>query len=281
MTEQNEPLDITPWSLHILCESVWDVSARRAFAEGYRIGAGRKQEDKHVALAHAVDLGNVAPVLIADEVRRRVQRWHDNESSDTSHGKAKRYAFRQVIESLIDVPEAPVGVPESFEEHATLMFDFLALAFQADLTRVFTFMMARELSQRTYPQHRRHRAAPLDLAPRQPAGGDRGAREGEHAITWACSRSSSSGCRTTPDGDGSLLDHSLILYGSGMGNGNVHAADHLPTLLVGGGAGAMKGNRHIVAPERTPNGNMLVSVAEKMGVDMDSFGSQHAACRDL
>ena len=77
----------------------------------------------------------------------------------------------------------------------------------------------------------------------------------------------------TADGDGSLLDHSLVLYGSGMGNGNVHAADHLPTLLVGGCAGAMKGNRHIVAPERTPNGNMLVSVAEKMGVNMDSFGS--------
>jgi hypothetical protein len=78
---------------------------------------------------------------------------------------------------------------------------------------------------------------------------------------------------STADGDGSLLDHSLVLYGSGMGNGNVHAADHLPTLLVGGAAGSVKGNRHIVAPELTPNGNMLVSVAEKFGVKMDSFGS--------
>jgi hypothetical protein len=75
------------------------------------------------------------------------------------------------------------------------------------------------------------------------------------------------------DGDGTLLDHSLLYYGSGMGNGNVHAAEQLPTLLVGGAAGTVKGNRHIVAPEHTPNGNLLVSVAEKFGVKMDSFGS--------
>jgi len=175
-------------------------------------------------------------------------------------------------DSLIDVPDAPVGVPESFEEHARLMFDFMAIAFEADLTRVSAFMLTRELSQRTYPNI--------------------GVKEPHHTIShhgnkpeWIEAHTKVNlyhaqlfakfldRLRKTADGDGTLLDHSLLLYGSGMGNGNVHAADHLPTMLVGGAAGAMKGNRHIVAPERTPNGNMLISVAEKMGVNMDSFGS--------
>jgi len=175
-------------------------------------------------------------------------------------------------DSLIDVPEAPVGVPESFEEHARLMFDFMAIAFEADLTRVSAFMLTRELSQRTYPNI--------------------GVKEPHHTIShhgnkpeWIEAHTKVNlyhaqlfakfvdRLKKTADGDGTLLDHSLLLYGSGMGNGNVHAADHLPTMLVGGAAGAMKGNRHIVAPERTPNGNLLISVAEKMGVNMDSFGS--------
>ncbi|HET9266524.1 MAG TPA: DUF1552 domain-containing protein [Vicinamibacterales bacterium] len=175
-------------------------------------------------------------------------------------------------DSLIDVPEAPVGVPESFEEHARLMFDFMAIAFEADLTRVSAFMLTRELSQRTYPNI--------------------GVKEPHHTISHHGNKPEWIEAHTkvnlyhaqlfakfverlqkTADGDGTLLDHSLLLYGSGMGNGNVHAADHLPTMLVGGAAGALKGNRHIVAPERTPNGNMLISVAEKMGVNMDSFGS--------
>jgi hypothetical protein len=163
-------------------------------------------------------------------------------------------------------------VPESFEAHAKLMFDFMAIAFEADLTRVSAFMLARELSQRTYPHigvtqphhtisHHGNKADQIEQHAKLNL---------HHAGLLA---SFIERLQKTADGDGSLLDHSLVLYGSGMGNGNVHAAEQLPTLLVGGCAGAMKGNRHIVAPERTPNGNMLVSVAEKMGVNMDSFGS--------
>jgi hypothetical protein len=175
-------------------------------------------------------------------------------------------------DSLIDVPEAPVGVPEAFEDHAKLMFDLMAIAFEANLTRVSSFMLARELSQRTYPHigvtgphhtisHHGNKPDMIEAHAKVNL---------YHAGLFAgfVQRLAS-----TKDGDGSLLDHSLILYGSGMGNGNLHAADHLPTLLVGGCAGAVKGNRHIVAPELTPNGNLLVSVAEKFGVHMDSFGS--------
>jgi hypothetical protein len=172
---------------------------------------------------------------------------------------------------VVDVPDAPVGVPESFEEHTRLLFDLLAIAYQADITRVFSFMLGRELSQRTYPNigvtephhsisHHGNRAPAIEA----------------HATvnTYHVSLFAKfvERLRTTPDGDGSLLDHSLLLYGSGMGNGNVHSPDQLPTLLVGSAAGRVKGNRHIVAAERTPNANLLVSVAEQYGVGLDSFG---------
>jgi hypothetical protein len=175
-------------------------------------------------------------------------------------------------DSLIDVPEAPVGVPEVFEDHAKLMFDLLAIAFEADITRVSSFMLSRELSQRTYPNigvtgpHHtisHHGNKPEMIEAHAKVNLYHAGLFGAFLTRLA----------STTDGDGSLLDHSLVLYGSGMGNGNLHAADHLPTLLVGGAAGTVKGNRHIVAPERTPNGNLLVSVAEKLDVHLDSFGS--------
>ena len=144
--------------------------------------------------------------------------------------------------SLLTVPNAPVGVPESFEEHATLLFDLLALAYQADLTRVFTFMLGREFSQRTYPTS----ASPSRTTRSRTTAtgrGDRGAREGQHVSSTLFAKFLER-LQPTPDGDGSLLDHSLILYGSGMGNGNVHSADLLPTLLVGGAAGSSKATAH-------------------------------------
>ena len=177
----------------------------------------------------------------------------------------------QQAEAIADVPNAPVGVPESFEEHVSLLFDLLLVAYQADLTRVFTFMLGRELSQRTYPNI--------------------GVTEPHHSISHHGNRPQAieahatvniyhltlfarfiERLKATPDGDGSLLDHSLILYGSGMGNGNVHSADLLPTLLVGSAAGSVKGNRHIVAGTLTPNADLLVSMAGAFDVELDRFG---------
>jgi hypothetical protein len=173
--------------------------------------------------------------------------------------------------AIPEIPSAPVGVPESFEEHTTLLFELLAIAYQADLTRVFTFMLGRELSQRTYPH----------IGVTEPHHsishhGNRPAAIEAHATvnTYHVKLFAEFIARlaSTPDGDGSLLDHSLILYGSGMGNGNVHSPDHLPTLLVGRCGGAVKGNRHIVAGERTPNADLLISMAETFGLELDSFG---------
>jgi hypothetical protein len=173
-------------------------------------------------------------------------------------------------DSLIDVPDAPVGVPESFEEHARLMFDLLAIAYEADLTRVFTFMLARELSQRTYPQigvTEPHHS--ISHHGNKPATIEAHAKVNTYHVSLFADFIER--LRTTRDGDGSLLDHSLIVYGSGMGNGNLHSADHLPTVLVGSAAGTVKGDRHVVAAPLTPNANLLATVAERFGADTSAF----------
>jgi len=181
-----------------------------------------------------------------------------------------QHAERQA-ESLLAVPNAPVGVPESFEEHVTLLFDLLAVAYEADLTRVFTFMLGRELSQRTYPNigvTEPHHS--ISHHGNRPPAIEGHAKVNTYHLTLFARFVER--LRATPDGDGSLLDHSLIFYGGGMGNGNVHSADLLPTLLVGGAVGSVKGGRHIVAGALTPNADLLVSMAEKFGVGLESFG---------
>lgn len=177
----------------------------------------------------------------------------------------------QKARSIPKVPDAPVGVPESFDTHVMLMFDLLAVALQADLSRVFTFMMARELSQRTYPElgviEPHHSVS--HHGNRQPQIDAHAAVNTHHVSLFARFVGR---LRDTPDGDGSLLDHSLLLYGSGMGDGNVHSADRLPTLLVGSCGGRLRGGRHVVVDELTPNANLLLAIAELFDVEMKRFG---------
>ena len=168
----------------------------------------------------------------------------------------------------LTVPNAPIGVPDSFEDHVGLMFDLLSLAYQADLTRVFTFMMAREFSQRTYPQvgvPEPHHT--ISHHGNNPALIEQHAKVNTyHASLFAKFLDR---LKAMPDGDGTLLDHAMLVYGSGMSNGNGHTPYPLPHLIAGG---AVKGNRHLVAAEHSPNANMLLSIAGKFGVDLDSFG---------
>src|SRR5579871_4353005 len=166
-------------------------------------------------------------------------------------------------------PDAPVGVPDSFDEHVDLMFQLIAAAWQADVTRVFTFMMSRELSQRTYPnigvteQHHsvsHHHNKPEKMAQM--------VKINTYYIGMYAKFLER--LRATEDGDGSLIDHSLIVYGAGMADSNVHATDPLPLVAVGGGA--RPGPRHVELPVRTPVGCLWMNVAEKYGRAMDSFG---------
>jgi hypothetical protein len=170
--------------------------------------------------------------------------------------------------------EAPVGVPADFEEHVGLMFDLLAMAYQSDITRVFTFMMARELSQRTYPQLNcldpHHAMSHHRNEPALIAGNARVQTYHYSLFAKFVER-----LKNTPDGDGSLLDHSLILYGSGMQNSNLHSHHDIPLVVVGGGSGTVNGNRHLATGKNIPIANLLVALGQKSGLDITQHGASN------
>jgi len=167
--------------------------------------------------------------------------------------------------------DQPAGVPSSFEEHAKLMFDLQALAYQADLTRVSTFMMSHETSQRAYPEI----GVPDAHHPLSHHGGDaeKIAKLVKvnlyHARLFAYYVEK---LRSTADGEGSLLDHVTVIYGSGMSDGNAHNHHNLPTILVGGGAGRIQGGRHLKYAPYTPVTNLFLSVLDKLGVPAEKIG---------
>jgi hypothetical protein len=169
----------------------------------------------------------------------------------------------------VEIPDAPVGIPDSFPEHIALQFELIALAYMTDLTRVFTFMLSRDVTQRTYPEI--------------------GITEPHHALSHHSGDEAKkkqlvelnryhvtmfekflNRLKNTPDGDGSILDHSMILYGSGMSESQIHDRRDLPTLLIGGFKS--RGSRHIKMPPLTPVANFMLSLGQYYGVEMDKFG---------
>jgi hypothetical protein len=171
----------------------------------------------------------------------------------------------------VEVPDAPVGIPEEFEDHAALMYDLMALAYEADLTRVVTYMKSRDASQRVYPKigvtEPHHAMSHHGNNPEKLANL---VKLNTHHVDLF--RGFVEKLAKTPDGDGTLLDHSLILYGSGMSESDTHSRLNIPTLLVGKGAGMVRGNQHIVAPKETPMANFLLDLANKFGSDAKSYG---------
>jgi hypothetical protein len=172
----------------------------------------------------------------------------------------------------VPVPNAPVGVPESFEEHVALQFDLLALAYEANITKVFAFMMSRDASQRVYPDigviEPHHSMSHHGNNPDKLANLVK--LNTYHVSLFAKFLEK---LRSTPDGDGSLLDHSLIMYGSGMSESDTHSRLNLPVAIAGGGAGLVKGNRHVQAPKETPLANLMLDFANKFGCEIEKFGT--------
>jgi hypothetical protein len=166
---------------------------------------------------------------------------------------------------------APVGIPESFEEHMGLMFDLLAVAYQADLTRVFTFMTGREASQRTYPglgMSQTHHDTSHHA--QQPEKMEQHAKINTYFTQLFASFLET--LRAAPEGDGSVLDNSLIAYGTGMSDGQAHNSYPLPFAVVGGAGGQLRGNRYLIAPVWTSIANLWVGVAGLFGSSLESFG---------
>jgi hypothetical protein len=169
------------------------------------------------------------------------------------------------------LPDAPVGTPETFDVHIKLMYDLLALAYKSDVTRVATLMYAKDLSPATYPEStNRSGFHGASHHANSKSNMDNFALINKYHVTMLAYFLDK--LATTPDGDGTLLDHSMILYGSSMSNGNQHDHDPLPIVLVGGANGKLQGNRHIVTPKQTPMSNLLLGMLDKLGVRRDSFG---------
>ena len=176
--------------------------------------------------------------------------------------------------------DRPVGVPAAYADHARLMFDLQALAFQGDITRIITFQLARETSNRTYPEI----GVPDPHHPLSHHGNDpekiaRMAKINQFHVSLFADFLQK--LKDTPDGDGSLLDHSLLLYGSGIGNPNIHDHTNLPILVAGGAAGGMKGNRHIRYDKPTPLANLHLTLLDKVGVHLDSFADSTGKLDEL
>jgi hypothetical protein len=197
------------------------------------------------------------------EIERRIQR------AEKSQGDAD-----------LQLPARPAGVPFDFEEHVAMMYELMALSYQANITRVITFMVSREVSNRTYTQV--------------------GVSDGHHAISHHQNRAEKMAknvliqtfnvnqfkgflekLKSMPDGDGSLLDHTLLLYGSNMSNSNAHDHFPLPNLVVGGAAGQMKGGRHLKYEDHTPMTNLLVTMLGKVGVRQEALGDSTGTLENL
>jgi hypothetical protein len=171
----------------------------------------------------------------------------------------------------LKVPEAPVGIPDSFSEHLKLMFDLQVLAWKAEITRVSTLMFARDTSTVVYADSgvrsgfhstSHHSDVPENM--------DKFAQINRYHISQLVYLLKK--LKETPDGDGTLLDHSLVLYGSGISDGNKHNHDPLPVLLAGGACGQMQGGRHLRYNKHTQMSNLLLSMLDKLGVPMENFG---------
>ena len=176
--------------------------------------------------------------------------------------------------------ERPMGVPASYADHARLMFDLQLLAFQGDITRVTTFQIARETSNRTYPEI----GVPDPHHPLSHHGDDPNkiARMAKiNAFHVSLFAEYLEKLQNTPEGNGSLLDNVLLLYGSGIGNPNVHNHTNLPIILAGGAAGGMKGNRHIRYDKPTPLANLHLTLLDKVGVKLDKFGDSNGKLDNL
>jgi hypothetical protein len=190
------------------------------------------------------------------EIERRIQKI---ETYNLAHGPER------------ELPAAPIGVPDSWEEHVKLVFDLQVLAFAADVTRVSTFKLSRDTSNRVFaesgcmtPWHSasHHGERPETIEDQ--------AKINRYHLTMLAYFADK--LKNTPDGEGNLLDHSLVLYGSPMGDGNVHGHRRVPMVLMGRANGALQGNLHVNSKDKTPQANILLTTLQKLGVEVDSVG---------
>ena len=247
-------------------------------------GEGGSKADRRAALRKRASLLD----FVKDDIARLERTLGPADRAKVSHYlETVREVERRIQKAESSVAEAPlpdldrpVGVPASYADHARLMFDLQLLALQGDVTRVITFQLARETSNRTYPEI----GVPDPHHPLSHHGydADKIARMAKinsfHVSLFAEFLTK---LAATKEGNGSLLDHSLYLYGSGIGNPNVHDHTNLPVLVAGGAAGGMKGGRHIRYDKPTPLANLHLTLLDKVGVRLDKFADSDGKVDEL
>jgi hypothetical protein len=215
-------------------------------ADAARLQAGLPAADRQRLTAYLDDIR---------EIERRIQ-------------KIEKYNLSSEAREL---PAAPVGVPDSFEEHVNLLFDLQVLAFQAGITRVSSFKLSRDVCQRLYPES--GVKTTFHVTSHHGETGELLAQFAKlnryHVSKLAYFLDK---LKATPDGDGNLLDHSLVLYGSPMGDSNIHNHKRVPVLVAGHANGRIKGNTHVIAADETPMANVLVTALRRLGMNVDRVG---------
>jgi hypothetical protein len=259
-----------------------EVNPRKVFERMFGQGGSpaeqreRNQEERSILdaiTAEAADLGRGLGAkdrsTIGDylenvrEIERRIQR------ADNEQAKAD-----------LKLPDAPAGIPFSYEEHVRMMYDLAVLAWQANVTRVFTYMVAREVSNRTYPQigvpdghhatsHHQNKPEKIEKLVKI---------QTYHLGLFAAFLKK---LENTPDGDGNLLDNAVILFGSNMSNSNLHNHFPLPNLVAGAGVGRLQGGRHLRYPDHTPQANLLLTLLDKAGVPEEHLGDSTGKMAEL
>jgi hypothetical protein len=244
------------------------VVFERLFGDGSNAAdrLSRKQESRSLLDSVVDQVASLKTGLPASDRTRLTEYLDDIREIERQIQKAEEHTPKDLT-----LPEAPVGIPEAFDDHFKIMFDLQVLAFRAEITRVITMMYARDTSGAVYPQS--------------------GVRDGFHVASHHSNVRANMDkfalinkyhveklayfldkLKSTPDGDGTLLDHSTVLYGSSMSNGNQHDHDPLPVVLAGGASGQLEGGRHLKFAPHTPMSNLLLSVLEKLGVHQNVFG---------
>jgi hypothetical protein len=249
------------------------VVFERLFGDGSTDALRRARREQSMSLLDSV-MGDVNALnkKVSASDRARVEQY----LSDLREIERRIEKAGQQVSSDLNVPAAPTGIPKDFEEHIKLMYDLWVLAWQADLTRVTTLLMAKELSNAVYPKSGiRDAFHILSHHSNLRENMDKFAVLNRYHVTVFTYLLEK--LKNTPDGDGSLLDHSIVLYGSAMSDGNQHNHAPLPVILAGGASGKLKGGCHIRNPKDTTMSNLLLAILNKLDVQKESFGDSTGA----
>jgi hypothetical protein len=249
-----------------------------------RFGEGGNSAERRAALAKRASLLD----SVTEEITRLQQQLGPADRARLGHYlESVRAVERRIQKAEADAADnrlpdldRPIGVPAEYADHARLMFDLQVLALQGDVTRVITFQLARETSNRSYPEIGVPEAHhPLTHHGNDPEKIAKVARINRFHVSLFAEFLEK--LKATPEADGTLLDHVLYLYGSGMGNPNVHDHTNLPILVAGGAGGRMQGGRHIRYAEPTPLANLHLTLLDKVGVEIDSFADSRGKVDEL